>query len=125
MNQQDLDALLKPKGFRKGSLKPYTALAQDKELIGKEETINTVITRNEVTNRILVYGQHIEDGTIFAGLNLSIGMRIGYREPEQLRFYDSVKFEDGEIFGLPNEYVGLVNIVSEDLEIDRYDPSDF
>ena len=124
MNQKDLDALLKTKRkFTQGSLAPYTNLAQDKKIIGQDEFIKTVITQNSVTNRILVYGEHINDGTVFHGLNMSIGMRIGYRNPSELRFYQHVEFKEGDIFGRPNEYIGLVNIVTEDQEIIDYDPN--
>ncbi|NQV92001.1 hypothetical protein HQ489_06015 [Candidatus Woesearchaeota archaeon] len=124
MNQKDLEQLLKPKRkFTQGSLTPYTTLAQDKEIIGEDESIKTVITRNSATNRILVYGEHINDGAVFSGLNLSIGMAIGYRNPSELHFYKHVEFKEGKIFGKPQEYIGLVNIVTEDLDIIDYNPN--
>jgi len=124
MNIKNLEVLLKPKRkFTKGSLAPYTALAREKEIIDADSTIQTVITRNSATNRILVYGKYIKDGTIFSGLNLSIGMVIGYRDPSELHFYKHVEFQEGEIFGRPQEYIGLVNIVTENQEIIDYDPN--
>ena len=124
MNQQDLDEMLKPKGFQKGSLEPYREYARKQ---GIYDEVNTIIIQNVAGPRIHVYGKHIKDGTIFAGLNLSIGIPISYKDESQLRFYQHVQYKEGEIFGKKGEVVGLVGIDtdSDELEIIDYDPSDF